>query len=84
MVDDRVVIMSTQGYNNLVKPENGKGMHWATDINAELPVKIRQSGPGSERPTTIPQMFLNAVKQGGDRASMLVERDGKVLTWTWN
>lgn len=84
MVDDRVVIMSTQGYNNLVKPENGKGLHWVCDINAELPVKIRQSGPGSERPTTIPQMFLNAVKSGGDRASMLVERDGKVLTWTWN
>lgn len=54
MVDDRVVIMSTQGYNNLVKPENGKGLHWVCDINAELPVKIRQSGPGSERPTTIP------------------------------
>lgn len=29
-------------------------------------------------------MFLNAVKQGGDRDSMLVERDGKVVTWSWN
>jgi long-chain-fatty-acid--CoA ligase ACSBG len=29
-------------------------------------------------------MFLNAVKSGSDRSSMFVERDGKVLTWTWN
>jgi long-chain-fatty-acid--CoA ligase ACSBG len=84
MVDDRVVVMSTNGYKNLVHPQNGKGLHWICDINAELPVKIRQSGPGSERPTTLPQMFLNAVKSGGDRTAMLVEREGKVATWTWD
>jgi long-chain-fatty-acid--CoA ligase ACSBG len=84
MVDDRVVVMSSNGYRNLVNPSNGKGLHWICDINAELPVKITLSGPGSERPTTLPQMFISAVKSGGDRVSMLVERDNKVLTWTWN
>ena len=76
--------MSTAGYKNLVNPQNGKGLHWICDINSELPVKINQSGPGSERPTTLPQMFLSAVKAGGDRVSMLVEREGKVATWSWN
>jgi long-chain-fatty-acid--CoA ligase ACSBG len=84
MTDDRVVMMSTQGYKSLVNSENGKGLHWACDINDELPVKLRSSGPGSERPLTVPQMFLNSVKSGGDRASVKIERDGKVLTWTWD
>lgn len=41
MVDDRVVVMSTDGYKSLVNPQNGKGLHWICDIAAELPVKIR-------------------------------------------
>ncbi len=54
MVDDRIVMMSTQGYKALVNPENGKGLHWATDVHAELPIKVRPEGFGSERPMTIP------------------------------
>ena len=84
MVDDRVVMMSTQGYQSLVGAENGKGLHWATDVHTELPIKMRPSGMGSERPMTIPELFLNCVKQHGPRNSMFVERDGKILTWTWN
>jgi hypothetical protein len=61
MVDDRIVMMSTQGYQSLVTCENGKGLHWATDVNDELPVKVRPSGIGSERPTTIPMAFLDCV-----------------------
>jgi hypothetical protein len=53
--------MSTQGYQSLVTCENGKGLHWATDVNDELPVKVRPSGIGSERPTTIPMAFLDCV-----------------------
>jgi len=57
MADDRVVMMSVQGYKALVQPDKGKGLHWTTDINSELPIKVRSHGPGSERPMTIPKLF---------------------------
>ena len=84
MSDDRVVMMSAAGYLNLVNPENGKGLHWTCDVNDELPVKMRQNGPGSEVPYTLCQMFTNAVHSGGDRPSMWVERNETKLCWTWN
>ena len=83
MVDERVVVMSSQGYKNLVNPVDGKGFHWATDVNAELPIKIRKEGPGSEKPTTIPEYFTQQVKASAARNALFVERDGKILQWTW-
>ena len=41
MSEDRVVMMSAAGYQGLVSPENGKGFHWCSDINDEIPVKMR-------------------------------------------
>ena len=84
MSDDRVVMMSAQGYQSLVSPDNGKGLHWTSDINDELPIKMRQSGPGSEVPFTMCQLFMNAVRSGGDRPAMWVERNGDKVCWTWN
>jgi long-chain-fatty-acid--CoA ligase ACSBG len=84
MADDRIVVMSSQGYKSLVNPVDGKGLHWVTDVNAEIPIKVRASGPGSEKPITISQMFLNQVKASGPRNSLFVERAGKILTWTWD
>lgn len=84
MADDRVVVMSSQGYKALVNPVDGRGLHWVTDVNSEIPVKVRTSGPGSEKPTTISQMFLDQVKVSGPRNALFVERQGKVLTWTWD
>ena len=84
MADDRIVTMSASGYKSLINSTNGKGLHWTTDVNSELPVKVRTSGPGSERPLTVPQFFLNQVKVSGDRNALHVERGGKVLTWTWS
>ena len=84
MTDDRVVMVSANGYQQLVKPENGKGLHWSCDVHDELPVKMRQSGPGSEVPYTLSQMYLNSVQSGGDRPAMWVERDDNKLCWTWN
>jgi hypothetical protein len=79
MADDRLIMMSVPGYKNLVNTENGKGLHWATDVHAELPIKMRASGPGSERPVTIPKLFFDCVKQNGTRNSVFVEREGKVF-----
>lgn len=57
MTDDRVVMMSAGGYQSLVNTESGKGLHWTCNINDELPVKMRQAGPGSEVPFTMTQFF---------------------------
>ena len=84
MADDRTVMMSTEGYKTLCNIQNGKGLHWATDVHAELPIKVRPTGMGSERPMTIPQLFLDCVKQHGQRNAMYVDRDGQVLSWTWD
>ena len=84
MVDDRVVMVSAEGYKGLIGTENNKGLHWTCEVQDELPIKMKSSGPGSERPYTMCQMFVNAVKAGGDRPSMYYEREDKrhSLTWT--
>ena len=56
-MDDRVVVMSAQGYKKTVKPKNGKGFHWTCDVSSELPVKKRDTGFGSERPMTMCELF---------------------------
>jgi long-chain-fatty-acid--CoA ligase ACSBG len=84
MADDRIVTMSASGYKSLINSTNGKGLHWTTEVHSELPIKVRPSGAGSERPLTVPQFFLNQVKTSGDRNALHVERGGKALSWTWN
>ena len=84
MADDRVVTMSAQGYKALINSTNGKGLHWVTDVNAELPVKVRSNGYGSERPQTLTQAFYNTCKSGGERNALFVQREGKVVTWSWD
>ena len=84
MTDDRVVTMSANGYQGLVNPVNGRGLHWTTNIYDELPIKMRKTGPGSEVPFTVSTTFVNAVRSGGDRPAMWVERNDKKLCWTWN
>lgn len=57
MEEDRIVMMSTKGYQNLVEGKDGKNLYWTADIDTELPIKIKTSGFGSEAPTTLAQMF---------------------------
>jgi hypothetical protein len=54
MEEERIVMMSTKGYSNLVGQPDGKNLYWTSDIEVELPIKVRPSGPGSEPPTIIP------------------------------
>jgi len=53
MEDERFVMMSTKGYQNLVKSEDGKNIFWTTDINTELPIKMKPTGNASEPPKTV-------------------------------
>lgn len=71
MDDDRVVVMSSKGYSQLISTEDGKNLFWTDDINTELPIKVRYSGPGSEQPITICQLLKNTSTKFADRYTLL-------------
>ena len=49
------ILMSSQGYADLVGTKDGKNLYWTTDINAELPIKMTATGLGaSVKPETLP------------------------------
>jgi hypothetical protein len=52
------ILMSSQGYADLIGTTDGKDLHWTTSINAELPIKMAASGIGASiKPDTIPAFF---------------------------
>ena len=59
MEDDRVVLMSTKGYQQIKPSEDGNGLFWTTDMDFELPIKLKAFGPGSEAPNTVAQAFYD-------------------------
>lgn len=83
MVDNRQVQISSLGFKEATKPQDGRNFHWTTDINVELPIKMTRAGLGSETPLTLPQLFIQAKNQFADLPALNVERDGKKLSWTW-
>ena len=40
--------MSKEGLISLVKSDDGRNIYWTEDINTELPIKLKNSGYGSE------------------------------------
>jgi hypothetical protein len=41
-------MISTAGYEKLVKCPKGENLHWTTDPNTELPIKMAQTGMAAE------------------------------------
>ena len=76
MKDDRQALISAEGYQLWNKGKQGQGLHWTCDIRDELPIKIHPSGPGSETPKTMCQVFEEAVIREGDRPALHLQRDG--------
>ena len=76
--------MSSKGYQNLVNTQDGKNLFWTTDIDTELPVKIKTSGHGSESSITLTALFRQTAAKQGEKPAFLIERNKKVLTWSWN
>ena len=72
--DNRIALISSDGYQSQLNTSDGKGFHWCTDVRDELPIKIRQSGPGSELPSTLIKMFMDATASGKDRPAMWIDR----------
>ena len=46
--EDKIIMMSPEGYSKLVDTTDGKNLFWTSDLNVELPIKMKQYGPGSE------------------------------------
>ena len=81
--EDRRMVMSGLGFEDITKPVDGKNLHWACDKNVEMPVKLRASGPGSEAPQTIPEMFYGITQKYKNRPALHVERGGKKICFTF-
>lgn len=58
---------------------DGKNLYWTTDLEVELPIKVKQFGPGSETPITLPDLLRRTASRQGDKPAFYVERGGKVL-----
>lgn len=76
-------MMSAKGYQNLLGSEDGKNVFWATDVNVELPIKMRQTGNASFQPKTLSEVFVETSFKQPERPAIYVERAGKEIKWTW-
>lgn len=63
--------------------EDGKNLHWTSDINTELPIVLDKTGFGAMMPVTLMQKFYETASILSDRYSMHVERGGKIVSWSW-
>lgn len=82
---DTTINIPIEEYQKIVGSKDGKGIHWTDDINAQLPIVMAGSGLGKNLlPETVSHGFLRAAKHGGDKEALLVQRNNKVFTWTWN
>ena len=81
--DTRTILISAEGFKESTNIKTGKGLHWVTNVHDEIPVKINQSGCGSERARTVPEAFFSIAKAMSDRDALHVEREGRKLSWTW-
>lgn len=78
------ILMSSQGYSDLIGSKNGKDLYWTTDINAELPIKMAATGMGATvKPETIPAVFRRTALERQDNLAIKVMRDKKEVSWTW-
>ena len=69
----------------LKNPKNGKNLHWTSDLNTELPIKMGNSGIAAHLiPETLSDAFIRAGKLRNSSPALHVQRDGKDLMWTWD
>lgn len=60
-------------------PDHGE--NWVTRADAEMKVKVGDSGVASVEPLTVMQVFKNTVNKFGGRLA-LTDKHGR--TWTWD
>jgi hypothetical protein len=49
------VVISVDGFSDLIDSKDGKDLHWTTQIDKELPIKMAPDSSSDEfKPETIP------------------------------
>lgn len=86
--EDETLHVSDQGLNFILNNFDAacpdRNFLWTTDYRTELPIRIKKSGPGSEKPYTFNQMWQQAVTKFGDCSSLNFEESpNKWVTWTY-
>lgn len=77
-------MMSAQGFQDLIGSTDGKNLHWTSDINFELPIKLSENGVGATiKPQTIPDAFSNTARIQGDKGALRVMRNNKEIVKSW-
>ncbi|XP_030594325.1 long-chain-fatty-acid--CoA ligase ACSBG2-like isoform X2 [Archocentrus centrarchus] len=56
---------------------------WSSSRDVAVRLRLEGSGPGSETPITIHQMFLETVENYGEHPALVSKKDGQWMTLTW-
>lgn len=56
---------------------------WSSSRDQAVRLRMEGSGPGSETPITVHQMFLETVERFGDHPALVSKKDGQTVTLTW-
>lgn len=56
---------------------------WTTEMNGTVKLRMTQSGPGSEKPTTIPTVMKKTVQRLPNSLALAVKRNGVWKKWTY-
>lgn len=57
------ILMSAQGFVDLAQVQDGKDLHWTTDVSRELPIKMNgEDETANMKPTTLPSVFLQTAE----------------------
>uniref|UniRef100_A0A8C8A063 long-chain-fatty-acid--CoA ligase n=1 Tax=Oryzias sinensis TaxID=183150 RepID=A0A8C8A063_9TELE len=78
--EPRVVPMSTQSLATTLAPADKL---WSASGDKAVNLRMEASGPGSETPVTIHQMFLETVERSGDQTALVFKEDGQTASLTW-
>ncbi|CAI2358866.1 unnamed protein product [Moneuplotes crassus] len=86
--DNEYVILSVKGYKKLAGIDNtGKNLYWTTDINTEIPIKMKlqkQDGYEPLMPKTLSEYLIHNVENYPEDPCLHAElMKGTWTTWNW-
>jgi len=77
--------VSEQAFNGSVFNTDGKGLHWTTDINAELPIEMHREGIASTlQPSTMGETLFKQARKRQHNPALKVMRNNQELVWSWD
>lgn len=78
--EPKAVPLSTASVATTLSPAD---QLWSTSGDKAVRLRMEGSGPASETPITIPQMFLQTVEKYGDHPALASKQEGQWVTMTW-